>query len=268
VIRLVCVDVDGTLVGSSGQVDPETWLAADRARATGVLLAICTGRPGFGITRTYAERLSPQGWHIFQNGASIVELPSGNSRSTAVDPNAVALLVERSRKTGRLLELYADNDYTVEIDSPVSRAHAALLGVPFQTRSFSSLTAPIIRAQWLVSESEFAGVSAEPRAGLELSRSTSPVMPGIQFVNLTPPGVDKASAVRGIAAAYGVSLSEVMFVGDGSNDAIAMRIVGAPVAMANADADALAVATHVVGDVDRGGLIEALSLAMSLATTH
>jgi len=268
VIRLVCVDVDGTLVGSSGRVDPETWLAADRARAAGVSLAICTGRPGFGITRSYAERLSPEGWHIFQNGASIMHLPSGDSRSTALDPRAVGLLVNRSRETGRLLELYSDDDYAVETDTPVSRAHAALIGVPFHTRSFSSLTTPIVRAQWLVSETELASVSAEPRAGLELSRSTSPVMPGIQFVNLTPPGVDKASAVRAVAGACGVSLGEVMFVGDGSNDAIAMRIVGVPVAMANADTDALAVATHVVGDVDRGGLIEALSLATSFAAAH
>jgi Cof subfamily protein (haloacid dehalogenase superfamily) len=268
VIRLVCVDVDGTLVGSSGQVDPETWLAADRARATGVLLALCTGRPGFGITRTYAERLSPEGWHIFQNGASVLHLPSGDSRSTPLDERALAFVIERSREAGRVLELYSDLDYAVETDTPVTRAHAALLGVPFRTRSFASLSAPIVRAQWLVSDSEVAGVSAEPRAGLELARSTSPVMPGIQFLNLTPAGVDKSAAVRAVAAAHDVPLSDVMFVGDGSNDALAMRIVGTPVAMGNADAEALAVATHVVGDVDRGGLIEALSLAMSLGAAR
>ena len=263
-IRLVCIDVDGTLVGSSGKVADETWLAADRARATGVHLAICTGRPGFGVTRTLAERLSPDGWHIFQNGASVVRLPSGGSQSTPIDRAALSMLIARSRATGRLLELYADHDYAVEMDVPVSRAHALLLGVPFRTRAFASLHEAIVRAQWLVSEAELAGVSAEPRAGLELSRSTSPVMPGIQFLNLTPPGVDKASAVRTVARAYGVSMEEVMFVGDGANDAIAMRVVGMPVAMANADPAALAVAKHVVGGVDRGGVVEALTLAATL----
>ena len=48
-IPLVFIDVDGTLVGSSGDVDSTTWEAAARTRAAGVRLAICSGRPGFGL---------------------------------------------------------------------------------------------------------------------------------------------------------------------------------------------------------------------------
>src|SRR5690349_10752984 len=110
-VRLICIDVDGTLVGSSGGVLPEVWEAAARARDAGIRLAICSGRPAFGATRDYAAGLDADGWHVFQNGASVVHLPSGESRSTPLAPETVVMLVARSRKRQRLLELYTDTEY-------------------------------------------------------------------------------------------------------------------------------------------------------------
>src|SRR5215213_10938834 len=100
-IELICVDVDGTLVGSSGGVTAEVWNAVERARAAGARLAICSGRPAFGMTRELAERLDPGGWHVFQNGASIVHLPTGDSRSACIPRPAIDDLVDRARVTGR-----------------------------------------------------------------------------------------------------------------------------------------------------------------------
>ena len=105
---------------------------------------------------------------------------------------------------------------------------------------------------------------AEPHPGLEISPSTSPVMADTTFVNMTPSGVTKATAVETIALSYGITLDQVMFVGDGGNDVPPMRIVGHAVAMANADHEARAIAKHVVGDVDDGGLADALELAITL----
>lgn len=262
-IGLVCIDVDGTLVGSSGVVHPDVWRAAARARAAGIRLAVCSGRPAFGVAREYAERLDPDGWHSFQNGASTVHFPSGSSRSARITPETVAMLVERARGTGRLLELYTDDDYAFERTSERARAHAALLGVPFNPRPLESMGGPIVRAQWLLSHAEMEVVVAEPHPGLEVSPSTSPMMPDTHFVNLTPAGVDKGTAVRAVAAEYGVPLEQVMFVGDGRNDTAAMGVVGCPVAMANAEPEARAMARRAVGHVDDGGLAEALELAVA-----
>jgi len=263
-IRLLFTDVDGTLVGSAGRVHPAIWTAADRAHTAGLVLVVCSGRPAFGVARDLAERLSPGGWHVFQNGASVVHLGSGTSRSARVAPDVVSMLVARARATGRTLELYSDDELAVEVDSPRSRAHAELLGIPFRTRPFGSLAGPIVRAQWLAAIADGDAILAEPHPGLEVAPSTSPVMPDALFVNLTPEGVDKGTAVRGIAAELGIALDDVMFVGDGFNDVSAMRLVGHPVAMSNAEEGALAVATRVVGDVDDGGLAEAMELALSI----
>src|SRR6476469_5880132 len=104
-IRLVCIDVDGTLVGSSGTVAPESWAAAERARELGIRLAICSGRPGFGRALDYARRLDAEGWHIFQNGSSVLSLVQGEARSRALPHDTVAMLIARARGTGRVLEL-------------------------------------------------------------------------------------------------------------------------------------------------------------------
>lgn len=261
-VRLVCIDVDGTLVGTGGRIHPSVWEYSAAAREAGIRLALSSGRPGLGIALELAERLDAGGWHCFQNGASILRLEDGESRSTPLPDEPADALVTRSRETGRILELYSDSDYVVERDTPRSRAHAALLGLEYRPRPFGELQGQVVRAQWIVPHHELEQVLAEPHAGLEVSPSTAAAMPDTRFINLTRAGVDKASATRAIADSYGIPLSQVMFVGDGWNDASAMRSVGWPVAMGNAEAPALAASRHVVGDVDEGGVADALRLAL------
>ena len=263
-VELVCIDVDGTLVGSSGRVLPRVWAEAEALRARGVELAVCSGRPAFGLAREYAERLNSEGWHVFQNGASIVHVASRESRSRSIPPHAVEMLVARARETGRILELYTDAGYAVESTADRAQRHAGLLGVPFRTRSFESLDGSIVRAQWLVAHEEVSPILAEPHDDLHLSPSLSPVMPDTTFVNMTPPGTDKASAVHALAEELGVPLERVMMVGDGANDIGVMGIVGFPVAMGNSEPEVFEAARYRVGHVDQGGLIEAFHLAVGL----
>jgi Cof subfamily protein (haloacid dehalogenase superfamily) len=265
-VDLVCLDVDGTLVGSAGSVPEPVWAAAARVRAAGVRLCVCSGRPGFGQARDLARRLDPDGWHVFQNGASVVHAGTGESRSTLLPRDGVDRLVARARATGRLLELYTDHEYAFEPPTPAAaeqaRRHAALLGVPYAPRPFAALGGPPVRAQWLTTPAEGPGIQAEPHPGLAIAASTSPVMPDTLFLNITAAGADKGAAVRAVAAAYGVPLARVMMVGDGANDVPALRAVGVPVAMGNAEHAALDAAAHRVGHVDALGLVEAFALVL------
>jgi hypothetical protein len=263
-LPLVCIDVDGTLVGTSGEVLPAVWAAAERARSRGMRLALCSGRPCFGRARGYASRLDADGWHVFQNGASVVHLPTGETRSAVMPAATVEMLIDRARRFDRPLELYSDTDYVVEKDSERARDHAALLGVPFAPRPFEALSGAVVRAQWLLSRGEPEAVLDEAYPGIELSPSSSPVNPTTLFVGMTRAGVSKASGIRAVAEALGVPLDRVMFVGDAHNDLDGLRAVGFPVAMGNADAEIKAVSRHQVGHVDEGGLAGALDLALSL----
>lgn len=262
-VRLIGIDVDGTLVGKSGLVPDSVWDAARRAREAGILLALCSGRGAFGVALDYARRLDPNGWHIFQNGSSIVHLGSGRSLSVTIPPEPVSALIAQARRTSRILELYSDSDYVTESTAPWAREHAELLGILFRPRAFEELRAGIVRAQWVVSIGAAADVMRSAPAGLEVAESTSPIMPDARFIGLTHAGVSKGSAMRSIAQEYGIALDEVMYVGDAGNDLSALRVVGFPIAMANADPAVLAVARHVAGDVERGGLVAAFELAMN-----
>jgi hydroxymethylpyrimidine pyrophosphatase-like HAD family hydrolase len=283
-IRLIGIDVDGTMVGTGGIVHPDVWEAVKRASECGIHMALCSGRPAFGLALEYARRLEAGGWHVFQNGASIVNLattqspplaPAGGSlagRSVAARSRSVPIpvpwvktLIEQARETRETLELYSDTTFVAESTSDWAREHAELLGVAFAPRPFESLTQPIVRAQWLLSLTRATQFTAMAHPGLEVAQSTSPLMPDTQFVGLTREGVTKGSAMRSVAAEYGVSLADVMYVGDSGNDLSALQIVGHPIAMGNADPAVIKAAKHTVDHVDRGGLAEALQMAINLS---
>jgi Cof subfamily protein (haloacid dehalogenase superfamily) len=259
-IRLIGIDVDGTLVGSSGIVPEFVWEAAERARAAGIHLALCSGRPAFGIAVEYARRLDADGWHMFQNGASVVHLATKQSRSTPLPQERVQELIAQAREWQKVLELYSDGAYVVESDSAWASEHAELLGLPFKAQRFETLTPPVVRAQWLLSAADAEHVHAP--SDLEVAHSTSPLMPGVQFVGITKQGVSKGNAIRDVAAEYRVDLRDVMYVGDSGNDLSALRIVGHPVAMANADPAVIAASSYTTGHVEEGGLAQALELAL------
>jgi Cof subfamily protein (haloacid dehalogenase superfamily) len=264
-IGLVGIDVDGTLVGKSGEVDPRVWEAAGLARAKGIRLALCSGRPAFGHAVGYAKRLDMSGWHAFQNGASIIHLQTGQSRSVALPSDAVRAFIAEARAGSNVLELYSDQDWVEESASAWAVEHAELLGVKFEPRPFESLAGPVVRAQWLLTSEEAKAFMSRPHPGLEAAQSTSPLMPGTQFCGFTHEGVSKASAMRTIAEQYGVALRDVMYIGDSGNDISALRVVGHPIAMGNSDPEVIKVAGRTVAHVDRAGVAEALQMAIATA---
>jgi Cof subfamily protein (haloacid dehalogenase superfamily) len=262
-IGLICIDVDGTLVGSGGQVDPAVWEAAAKARAKGQRLAITSGRPAFGLALDYARRLDPQGWHIFQSGASVVQVGDGRSRSVRLRAGQVAALVERARREAKPLEVYRDFDYRAERADPILVRHAALLGVPFVTGDLLTTLHQAVRVQWVIPDGDrerFLDLGPE----LSVSSAPSPVMPGVSFLSVTAKGVGKAAAITRLAADLGLGLEQVMMVGDGQNDLESVALVGHGVAMGNAEPEVKAAARHLVRDVDAGGLAEAIALSWGL----
>lgn len=261
-IRLIGIDVDGTLLGSSGVVHPIVWATAKKALQGGIHLVLCSGRPAFGVALDYARQLDPTGWHVFQNGASIIDLRSGRSSSVQIPPDFIDRLIQRARETRDVLELYGDKSYVTESHTDWARVHAEMLGVPFAPAPYESLGGPVVRAQWVLSKSDANEYMQAPPAGVEVAVSTSPLLPDANFVGLTHKGVSKGTALRTVAEACGIELRDVMYVGDADNDLPALRVAGHPVAMGNGSEAVRAIARHTVGHVDEGGLAQAIELAL------
>jgi Cof subfamily protein (haloacid dehalogenase superfamily) len=263
-LKLVCIDLDGTLVGTAGSPTRTVWEAAHRARRSGLHLAISTARPGFGLAWDWAQRLDPDGWHQFQNGASLLHANSGTEQSTALTASAVHESAQHAASFGWVFEAYTARQYAAASDSDIARQHALLLGVPYVYGSYRELQQQILRVQYIVADHELDAALAVVPEDCSAVAATVPSIPGFQFVSITKAGVSKASGVHELARLNNVELAETMMIGDGRNDIPALLIVGQSVAMGNSHTDVLKVASHVVGHVDRNGVATALELAIKL----
>ena len=123
---------------------------------------------------------------------------------------------------------------------------------------------------------DIMGVSLARRAGLELaliSGEKSPLVDRyaekMQIRHVTKGCRDKATALREFAAATGIELAEICFMGDDVNDLPAMQIAGFSAAPANAARDVLVRADFIAKCAGGNGavreLIEALLAARGLS---
>ncbi len=267
-IPLVCIDVDGTLVGTSGEVTEAVWKAVDEARSRGQHLALTTARGAFGASWDMAQRLDPNGWHVFHAGGAVVHAQTGEARGDSLESASLDALVDYANERAWILELYAPTAYSVESTATPSVDHADLMGVPFVVGDFSDFRNDhdrIVRAQFVVDIAHISDVTAFAQPlGLEATSATSPIMPGIAFVSITPPGITKATGIAQISDSLGLSIDQVMMVGDGLNDLPAIEAVGFPVAMGNAEDAVKNAATYLVPDVESDGLVDALKLSANL----
>jgi Cof subfamily protein (haloacid dehalogenase superfamily) len=264
VLPLVFIDVDGTLVGSSGVPSDAVWSAARRAVDRGQHLALATARPAFGLTWEWAGRLDPDGWHLFQSGTSLVHTGSGAIDHRLLPEAAVTELVAAAAERDWVLELYSDRELAVDSDAPLAVEHAEMLGLVHRRRGPEVLHGHVVRAQLVVDLADAAEARALAPAGTVGHSATSPAMPGVAFVSITRADATKASGVAHLAELAGVALADVAMVGDGNNDAEALALVGHGIAMGNAEPEAAAVARHRVADVAIDGLVEALELTATL----
>lgn len=268
VVALICLDVDGTLVGSAGEPTAALWASAERARRRGQHLTLCTARLAAGPTRTWAERLDANGWHIFHTGAALWHPRTGEVDTTPLPAEALEACATVASDRGWVLEAYTWDDYAVDVEDPLAVGHARLLDLPFRRRPLDSLDGEVVRVQYVVDLALVDEAVAEAPEGTVASAATSPAMPGAAFVSITAAEVSKATGVAKVAAHVGVGLPDVMMVGDGHNDIPAIEVVGWGVAMGNAEPEVIAAARIVAGHVDADGAADIIDRSIDLPDLH
>lgn len=265
-IPLVIVDLDGTMIGSSGKVQECVWQAIDKAKAAGIKAAVCTGRPCAGGAQKVAQRLGPNNPHIFQSGA-VIAYPDGRPLVVHALPEAITQqVVAFSREHNLVLELYTPSEMFVERKTPLSEAHAKMIAVSAVVRDLSDVlkSEPVVRAQWVVTAEQLGIVEQLKLGTVQISRASSPVLRDTYFISITQAGVSKGTGVEYVAKHLKVDLADVMAVGDSRGDLPMLERVGHPVVMANSEPELLARYATQVGDVDDCGVSGAFELALRL----
>lgn len=78
-IKLIAMDMDGTLLNSQKKISPRTKEALLRAQEAGMILILASGRPTSGLTG-FARELSMDRHHgllVCYNGSKVVDCQSG-----------------------------------------------------------------------------------------------------------------------------------------------------------------------------------------------
>lgn len=257
--RLVATDVDGTLLDPDDRVPPRAAAAIGRLVAAGVGFVLVTGRPPRWIPPVVAE-LGVVRLAVCANGGVLYDAVDDRvlwARTLAVPTLAelaaaatevlpgCGLAVERVG-TGAFDDaadqFVAEPDYRHAWPAPDNAvAHrSALLDRP--------AVKLLIRCPDLSSDAMVAALAPVigERADLTFSHPHG-------LVEVSPPGVTKASGLAEVADRLGVTAADVVAFGDMPNDLPMLRWAGHGVAMGNAHPALLDVADEVTaGNGDDG----------------
>jgi Cof subfamily protein (haloacid dehalogenase superfamily) len=260
--KLLVVDIDGTLLGGEGSISVENREALAEASRRGIGVSLSTGR-AVQACMPVINQLALDSYHIFFDGALVSNLDE-EVYVEPLDSGVVREAVEFVHLHNIDLELYSATHYFAERETWSTDAHRQFFSIEPTIIDFNDLweRERIIKGGLA---SVNPGQVAKARdfhtrfdRRLHFSTARSPAFPDVEFVNIVAPGVSKGKALGVLAARLGVSLSEIMAVGDGNNDVSLLSLAGLAVAMDNAPDEVKAVAHHITLDVDHSGLAAAI----------
>ncbi len=258
-IRLVALDLDGTLVGEDLVLRPRVREAVAAAQAQGVAVTIVTGRM-FAATRSFARALSVDGPIVCYQGAAIFDAASGAElRETPVHPDVTRDTLEWAYGHGVHAQCYADDTLYVDQINRFSRRYTTLARVePVVVPSLRTAFAerPSIKVV-LVDDPDRAEQHLVALQGL-LGPRAYITRSHVDFVEILDPAVNKGEALAFVAAGHGVTLDQTLAIGDAWNDVPLLEAAAVGVAMGSGPPELLERADHVVGDVAHDGVAEAI----------
>ena len=263
-IRLIALDLDGTLLDGGKGVPAENRAALQAAVEGGATVVLASGRMTPSIA-PYADVLGIDVMILGYNGARVVGT-AAEGRPVLVDvplPSSCAdEVIDYHEANGVQLNYYLD-DMLYSRDDDSMRPMAEL----YVGRTRSPIT-------YVESLQRFKGndptkliLMAEEPERNRLHDEFLPTLDGrakliktdpeyLEFLNVD---IDKGVALNMLCDTLGIPIEESMACGDGDNDAEMIAAAGVGVAMANASEKSLAAADYVTThDHNAAGVAEAV----------
>ena len=261
-IRLICLDMDGTLLDDDHATVPPRNAAALRAAAERGAAAVISSGRAWDLLREVDAQLGVTKYAVLSNGAAVLDVTSGEWMYRNCLPDQARVpLVELLLDWGLPFEIYCQGKNYIQADRKEEVLSHAF------TPQFRRILAEYSQFPEHMNEALPAGtvekihvfyVPPERRRELEeTALGWGPLSITSSFQNnmeFTAPGVNKGTAVQALCKKLGLGPEQVMAFGDAGNDLELLRWVGWSFAMANATEEAKAAARYVTGSNHDAGV--------------
>ena len=268
-IRVIAMDMDGTLLNSQKKISSRTREALLKAEEAGIILILASGRPTSGLM-TFAKELKMEQYHgllVSYNGSQVVDCTTGKvlfNQALSVEEGKAVL--EHMKKFDRVRPMIDKGKYMY-----VTNVYDQMImynGKEFNVMEYESRGGNFN----LCEERDLAAfvdfplnkilTTADPeylqehyKEMMEPFKDTlSCMFTGAFYFEFTAKGIDKAKALGAVLEPMGYKREEMMAFGDGHNDASMLNYAGHAVAMANAVEELKAQADEVTGSLDEDGI--------------
>lgn len=237
-VKAVALDLDGTLTNARKEVTPRVLDAVRRAALAGVSIVLASGRPLVGMAHV-ADALGLNrigGYVLSNNGSKIVEWRSKDVVLDRVLPReAVLACCEAAHRFGATALCYDEKGLYSEDPSATYVEKERFNNSAIATR-VDDLAETV---RWDPNKMMVVGEPDILRPTLEWLQSRLKGMASVflsepYFIEIAPPGIRKDAALGILMGHLGMSLDDLMAVGDGFNDIPMLDCAGLAVAMDNA----------------------------------
>ena len=243
-IKLLVMDLDGTLLPHGGAISERTTAAIRAARERGVITTISSGRniPSF---IEYARTAGVNGPLIGMQGAIAREMPAlGEIGSGALlrhvpfTSTLAARAVEWCRQNDLWGHAVIQDDYAFDATDPHYETYQGWLAGNAVERlhSITDLAHHLRQESKEISKVVAHAPAGHPETVLEQAREAfggelDITISHPEYLEFTAPGVNKGAALAWLASRLNIPLAETMAIGDQHNDLEMLLAAGHGVAM-------------------------------------
>jgi Cof subfamily protein (haloacid dehalogenase superfamily) len=269
-IRLIALDIDGTLIGDDHDVTARTAAAVRAAIGRDVAVSLVTGRMVSSAMR-FARELGLTGPVVGYQGGLIRAMPELASPRvgklllhTPLSAEAARRILRWTQEHGLDPHVNHLERFILRADDPRADDYSAFMGaraelVPDLLEAIRHPVTKVLAVGEPPLPVDIAPVARAAFAGVADVTISHP-----RFLEFVAPGVSKGRAIRWLARRSGIPLASTLAIGDQWNDLEMIAEVGHGTAMPSAPAEVRAVARYVAPAVDEDGaarMIEDLVLA-------
>ena len=234
--RLIVTDLDGTFLGPDRLVSPTNLAAARRAAELGIPFMVATGRPvrWLDVLDQLAEAHSQV---IVSNGAAVFDLASRRVlRSFPLDASVALAIADglREEVPGITFGFETDTGFGCEPTSP-SRQRGASGVLEGTLEDLAARLGPVIKLLGFhtLLDSDELSARAAAVVGDRLTLTHALIGDAYGMLELTAPGVTKASTLALLCAELGIDAADVVAFGDMPNDLAMLAWAGRGYVVAN-----------------------------------